>query len=230
MLHYAMVTFAGSVLHDSESLVWAYPSLPATLALVRRYGLSRRRRHLLTKRGYRWFMPDEVDRLIYSTLKYRMFLINIVRDPRDVLTSQKRGHDGHYVKPDRWQRSVEAAEVILRALEGYPDQLTLRYEDIVTDADRAGRTLMDRIGLQLRPHITSWANLADNMALLGQNIGRVGAMHRLRNFDPSSVGRWRHDPAKARFLAELLDSSPYGAPLRRFMATYDYPFDEVASV
>jgi hypothetical protein len=159
-----------------------------------------------------------------------MFVINVVRDPRDVLTSSKRGHEGFYVELTRWRQSVEATEAVLQALQGHPHLLTLRYEDVMRDADRVAALLMERTGLQLRPHVTSWAQLKDNISALGQTVDRASAMHGLRNLDTSSVGRWRHDPEKRRFVAQMLDESPHGEVLRRFMATHNYALEEGAAV
>jgi len=229
MLHYAMVAFADVILYDTESAVWAYPSLRESLALAQRFALPRRRRYLVTKRPYGWFLAEELDRLIYSACKHQLFLINIVRDPRDVLTSyhKQESRDGFYVELDRWQKSIEASEVVLNALQGCRNVLTLRYEDMIYAADHTAALLMNRIGLQLRPNLTSWGNLNENIAMLGQSTSMVQALNSLRNFEASSIGRWRHDPEKCRFIAEILDKSPQQELLHRFMTTYNYSLDKV---
>ncbi len=232
MLHYALLAFADTVLlHDSESAVWRYPSLLASADLVRRFALSRRRRYLVTKRNYRWFEDREVERMLYSALEHGMFLVSVVRDPRDVLTSSKRGHDGFYVDPARWAQSVSAADTLRERLDGRNQWMTLRYEDMMCAPDETARAVMERTGLSLRPGITSWAHLKDNIALLGRNLHRTGALHTLRNFDASSVGRWRLDPAKRELVRHLLEESPQRAAIRRFMADHGYPVvEEPASV
>lgn len=224
MLHYAMAAFADTILYDSESGIWSYPSVSQCLALARDRTSPRRTRYLVTKRHYGWFWDEEIDRLIYSAHHHELFLINIVRDPRDVLTSHKRGssRDGFYVELERWQKSVEASTVVLNALQGSGRLLTLRYEDVLNAAEPTAALLQDRFGLRLRPHVRSWANLQDNIAAIGQSTNRAQAMHGVRNFDPGSIGRWSRDAEARRFVEQVLEESPQRDLLRRFMATYNY--------
>jgi hypothetical protein len=223
MLHYAMAAFADTILYDSESGIWAYPSLSECFGLALDRTSPRRTRYLVTKRHYGWFLDEEIEKLIYSAHRHQLLLINIVRDPRDVLTSHKRGsRDGFYVELERWQKSVEASTVVLNALQGCASLLTLRYEDVINAAEPTAALLQERFGLRLRPHVRSWANLQDNVATLGQRTDRAQAMHGVRNFDPGSIGRWSSDPESRHFVEQILDESSQRELLRRFMATYNY--------
>ena len=226
MLQYAMVAFADTILPDAETRIWSYPSLGQALGLVARYGLPRRPRHLVTKRAYGWFRTEEVHRLLYSTLRHRFFVLHVVRDPRDVLTSRKGDRD-LYVELERWQDSAAASARILEALRaaGYTAVLTVRYEDVVSEPERTALALMSQTGLRLRPGIASWATLAGNLQATGQSANRAKAMHAVRNFDPASVGRWRRDPTQVAFVRYVLDESPARDDVRRFMAAYGYPIE-----
>lgn len=230
MLQYAMAAFADTLLPDAETRIWGYPSLRETLALVRRCLYPRRRRYLVTKRVYGWFRPEEVSRLLYSTLRHGFFVVHVVRDPRDVLTSRK-GERELYVELERWRRSARASALVLERLRaaGYSRVLTVRYEDIVAQPERVGCLLMDRTGLRLRPGVASWARLRDNLAIVGQTVARAQAMHSIRDFDPRSVGRWRRHAEQREFVRRLLRESPVREDLHRFMATYDYPLEDPAA-
>lgn len=71
---------------------------------------------------------------ILSRMKNRARLIHLVRDGRDVITSRHPSKpDTYWVEPDRWIEDVAAG---LR-YRGHPQVLTLRYEDLVTDLERA---------------------------------------------------------------------------------------------
>jgi hypothetical protein len=231
MLHYALVAFADTmILHDAETKVWMSPSIRDCMNLVRRYAFDRRPRFLLTKRNARWHLPDEVARIIYSTRMHGMFLINIVRDPRDVLTSHMDGREGFYVELERWQRSVEATERILEALTDHPRILTVRYEDVVGAPDRTGAMLEERLRLRFRPGVRSFADLEANVAQAGQTTGRATMMHGVRPLSTSSIGRWRQDPAQRAFVGQVLAESAQRDVMRRFMTAHGYALEEQPDV
>jgi hypothetical protein len=183
----------------------------------------------VTKRNSRWFLPEEFDRLVHSTRHHGLFLVHLVRDPRDVLTSQKRGREGFYVQLDRWQRSIEAGERLLERLDGHPRVMTLRYEDVITNAEATAIVLQQRIGLQIRPGVRSWANLDENLVGSGGQLGRADAMHGVRRFSPASIGRWRQDPEQSAFVSHLLSASPQRKAIARMMERYGYHVDGPAS-
>ena len=69
--------------------------------------------------------------------------IHKVRDGRNVVTSRHPYHapDRYWVSPERWVRDVEAG----RRVEGHPQVLTVRYEDMVGDYMAMMRNICDFI-------------------------------------------------------------------------------------
>mgnify|MGYP001828991843 FL=1 len=69
-------------------------------------------------------------------------LIHIVRDGRDVVTSEHPSRPGEFwMKPRRWIDSVSAG----LALEGDPRLLTIRYEDLVGDFEATAQAICDHL-------------------------------------------------------------------------------------
>jgi hypothetical protein len=231
MLHYAMTAFADTmILDDVESPVWSSPTLGNCVSLLARFGWSSRARYVVTKRSPRWYLPDETARIAHSTRAYGTFLVNIVRDPRDVVTSHKRGREGFYVDLQRWQRSIEASEALLEALRGQPRVLTVRYEDVVGAPEGTAALLQHHIGLRMRPGVRSFADLDKNVARSGQSTERASAMHGVRSLNGASVGRWRSDPIQREFIGRVLDDSDQSTLMRRFMRAHGYALEDGAAV
>ncbi len=224
MLHYSMLAYANTILIDEEVSAVSAPSFKESGSLCLKNLLRRSPVHLVTKRDYGWFHTGRLQPLVDCILRERIGIINIVRDPRAVLTSQIASVETrpYYVEPGRWMASITAADELFARLEGYPQKLTVRYEDLVEDPETATGTIATRFSLNLRPHVESIGKLRDNLERLAavdrfsQHLGAI------RNFDPSTIGRWRKDPRKLEYLETLRAESEIGPELQRFMGRYDY--------
>ena len=80
----------------------------------------------------------ELDRQAKKLKESDVRVINIVRDGRDVVTSDK-----NFTKPDRWIASIKHRSL-------YPDliDLEVKYEDLVSDPDKVQKQIMDKFGLK----------------------------------------------------------------------------------
>lgn len=236
MLQYAMSAFEGVTIHDEETSVTAGPPLSRALGLVVG-NLGKGRRHFVTKRNYHWFERGSLNALIERTLAEDIFLIRIIRDPRDVLTSHhKTEARRYYVEPERWLASVGAERYLFEQLHDHPGKLTLRYEDMVCRPEGVELVLRKAIGLRRRQCVDSWAMLKTNvnslkrpetdLTLAAESSPKLGeafdALHNLRDFDPRSVGRWRSQDDSIERVRYLLEDSEIRAPLRDFMIQNGY--------
>jgi hypothetical protein len=177
-----------------------------------------------TKRSYGWFVRDAVEALARYIRQERMWLIEIVRDPKDALTSRhaRQGKESFYLEPERWTVSAAAGEFLFRLLDDYPDKLTIRYEDVVGRPEESQRVLMERIGFELRDGVESWGNLADNIELLGLSTKRAAAMHEIRNFDSSSTGRWSETEEGRDYVRSVYTNPEHRETLERFSKKHGY--------
>jgi hypothetical protein len=224
MLHYAMIAFADTMLIDKEiSVLWA-PTLRQSSELLAERLRGGPAKHVVTKREYGWYLPTHVDDLVDCTLRERIGIINIVRDPRDVFSSHHAldTPDQLYVEPERWLASVRAGDQVFERLDAHPHKLTVRYEDLVTDPRSAQARIASQFALALRPGIESIGHLKDNLERLRASTGMAAYLQQIRNFDPKSIGAWRRDPRKTQHVEQIVHGSSISRELADFMDRYGY--------
>lgn len=228
MLHYAMIAFSNTILFDKETAPWSAPGLRLCYTLWRQASGRHDVGFFITKRYANWWRPAQISRLAEYAQRYDVFILNIIRDPRDVLTSRHPlDHKQYYVDPDLWQSSVNAARRLEQEMAGSPNFLTIKYEDVIRQSHRLEVLLQDRLGLCLRPHLRSWSRLKENLEASNVSARMLPYMHRLRDFDESAIGKWQRDPAKAAYLEHLLQATPYGTSLRAFLTEHGYADDRL---
>jgi hypothetical protein len=223
MLTYAMVAFDSAVIHDQETSLWNYPSLRESIGIHYDRGFRDNPPLLVTKRNAGWWKPERIERLVWFVRRYGVFIINLIRDPRDVLTS-KHPLDARrfYVEPRLWLAEMDATDRLMAALEGYEQKLTVRYEDIVMRPDDVQGQFSRAFGVRLRNGITSWKHLSTNVKSIGGIERMIPYMHQLRDFDPATIGRWRNDPAACEHVAVLLADPGIKDRLQQFMREHRY--------
>ena len=189
--------------HESVALVnWETSSQNQKKAKCHLYParIDRLYRHLLVKRipprNRRWC--EKTPRNIHhveNILQYwdKAFFINIIRDPRDVLTSRHRNKPGEYwVSLNRWVKDVS------RGLEfkDHPRVFTVRYEDLVQDFEPTIQKLCAFMEMECGPNILSWhthTTVRKNRAW----EGKVVKLH------TKSVQKWKL-PEHAVRLAQIM--------------------------
>ena len=215
MLHAAMSAFDDVLLHPAETRA-AQPTLRERLAAIRGYGRAgmslTARKYFVTKRAYAWIEPGEIARLGARIRAEDVGIINIVRDPRDVLLSRhKSAGNDPYVNAEHWRRSMEAADAIEASVGPHGRFVTVRYEDVIREPRAVERTFADAFGLKLRAG-AEIDKVADSLASSGMGLSDYMkvAMQGVRNADPKSIGKWREAPVNPD--TDLL-ADPAAAPL-----------------
>jgi hypothetical protein len=226
MLHYLMSAFEDSLLIDEETALWNTPDIGFVLRLLLARMKGQRETLLVSKRNSSWHRPENIAGLARYVRESNVFVVYVVRDPRDVLTSRHVLDDRkHYVDFGFWRRSIEAGLELQELLGSYPHFLVIRYEDVVCSAAAVESVLHARFGLRKRAGVSSIANLKDNLENLGLAGGQMIAyMHDLRNLDPASIGRWKNDEARCERVAELFEDDARREFLQHFGETYGYSF------
>jgi len=224
MLHYSMVAFKNTILYDNETEIWNTPNLSNTVKLFAKHIIRKETYFYVTKRSYEWWHDEQIEYLSSHAPKENIFIINVVRDPRDVLTSKHVLSDRtYYVEPERWLSSINAADKLFSNLDDYENKLTLRYEDIVCKPDEIRIILEDKIGMDISPNVKDWSRLKDNLQK-DTSKNMIAYMHVLRNFDPNSIGRWSQDERKIEYINDLLLRNDFGKKLKNMMTRYNYNF------
>ena len=133
---------------------------------------------LLTKRPKdTLYVPD----LLASDPEF--YVIYLLRDPRDVIVSRHAKDDSRYYVNVRVWRELDA---IARSVDSHERFLTLKYEDFVSEPDRAQDAIEGQFPWLERRHDFSQYH---RHAKVSEKSER--AMHGVRPIAATSVGRWR---------------------------------------
>jgi hypothetical protein len=130
-----------------------------------------------------------------------VWIIDILRDPRDVVTSRLATFPGFYCDYPRWERDVRLAA----ALRGqHLRMLHLRYEHLVTAGDQVQQDLGEVLGLE------ACVPFSSHLSVMPTQVSRITriTLGGVRPLSSERVGRWRCDPAALDRVAEQLRMHP----------------------
>jgi hypothetical protein len=139
----------------------------------------------------------------------QVWIIDIVRDPRDVITSRQKKDprnssptfDGFYCDYSRWERDMRVAA----ALRGcHTRMLHVRYEHLVTACDQVQQDLGAVLGLEAR------VPFSNHVSVIPADISEAtrSMLNGVRPVSDDRVGRWRYDPKSLDRVAEQLRLHP----------------------
>ncbi len=124
-----------------------------------------------------------------------LYVIFMVRDPRDVITSK------HSNDPDRFWAGLKYWKmytVFGRKLKDHPRFITVRYEDLASKPDKVQTQIMSRM-----PFLVKKAPFSLYHQVARPSEDSVRALHNIRPIQPDGVSRWRkHLPRVAGQLAQ----------------------------
>ncbi|MEW4488811.1 sulfotransferase [Thalassoglobus sp. JC818] len=151
---------------------------------------------VVSKRPNDIFDLDQI-RASYNRFPATPRFVLFTRDPRAVLTSMHENVPGeYYVSVDRW-KSIWTEWTRQTHQQ---DVLTIKYEDLVTNADSVQQQIAAHTGLEFTQPFTSFH----------QNVPAgfdKAALNGVRPLETKSIERWRGAQHRDR-IAELLDSFP----------------------
>lgn len=108
-------------------------------------------------------------------------LLHIVRDGRDVITSRHPlAPDRFWVPPQRWLQDLAAG----RSLEGHPQMLTVRYEDLINHYQTTIQAICTFLQLEFHPNFLRYPETARVQANRSWSSGA-------QPLSGSGIGRWR---------------------------------------
>lgn len=139
-----------------------------------------------------------------------LFVVNIVRDPRAVITSIHPSIKGYFSNYRTWKECESAA----RRLMSHPRFLQIHYEDLVINPDAVQRTIQHSFQfLQFKHRFSEFARFAQP----GKDAS--DALNGLRAVDAASLYKWRqHLPRVKDQLVKFPD-------LQRDLERYGYERD-----
>lgn len=137
-----------------------------------------------------------------------IWIIDIVRDPRDVVTSKLDGWPGYYCDFSRWARDVQVT-TFLRGR--HLKLLHLRFEQLLARSDDLQQQLAEILDLRVLAPFSSFPDSIPS-DVSPQALAALGG---LRPLALDRVGRWRRDRASRLRVAEQLKTYGSMEPLLR---------------
>jgi len=161
--------------------------------------------------NYVYYLPE----ILEAFPKARV--VNIVRDPRDVLLSQKKRWRRYYHRPREitrtdalrlwmnyhpitaswlWRAAVKQALLF----EGHPRVYSVRFEDILEDPERAVEDICSFIGITYQPEML-------NIPMRGSSL--VSDRQDQEGIDKARTGHWQNRGLNSaeRFLCECINGN-----------------------
>ena len=118
----------------------------------------------------------------YLRIDPKLWILHMVRDPRDVVVSRHgRAPDLYWTNLAVWKRYRRAA----RRLESHPRFLTIRYEDLSADPDAVQRKIADFL-----PFLAFRRPFSEVHRVAEPSADSVDALGGLRPVSAASVGAW----------------------------------------
>ncbi len=126
-------------------------------------------------------------------------IVDIMRDPRDVLTSR------HHSKPDSYyvslQRLFNHEWEINWLRERWDKVLSIKYEDLLTNPDICQETIATNTGLEAEAKFSDYPDfLSDRKNILDIE---EKAMAGIRKLDPERIGRWKKNDDSRDYIIKL---------------------------
>jgi hypothetical protein len=101
----------------------------------------------------------------------------------------------YHIDIKRWLAEMAALRLALEI--GRKDVCIVRYEDMVTDAERVQRKIGDELGLE------AGTSVEDMATVFRPSDEAKSAMHGLRRIDTRSLHRYKDDPNKLAYLKTI---------------------------
>ncbi len=140
---------------------------------------ARKAKIFLTKRPRDILVVGPMLRLMSN-----LHVVYMLRDPRDMVVSK------HRKDPDRYWASLrywKTYTIYGRKLENHPRFITVRYEDLVVQADSVQEYLAQRI-----PFLTKRASFSRYHEIAKPDDDSLAALKGMRPVSSTSIGNWRN--------------------------------------
>lgn len=137
-----------------------------------------------------------------------LYVIYMLRDPRDMITSK------HWQDPDRYWAGLrfwKSYTPDARRLQGHPRFITVRYEDLVTRPDEVQAYLMQRM-----PFLRKRAPFSHYHEAAKPSKKSLDALRGVRPVTAASVGNWR------KHLPRVAGQLQKHGPITRDLIEYGY--------
>ena len=136
-------------------------------------------------------LPDDI-RFARAAMRRNpeLWIIVMLRDPRDVIVSEHRAYPGQFFSD---LHEIRARDRLLQKVQDHPRLLLVRYEDLVRDPDAVQARLMREIPFLEK--IADFSNFGQSAAPTEMAERALGG---LRPVSSGSIGRWKQNPERIK--------------------------------
>ena len=219
MIHQYLRAFQNTVLCEPNRFPCYQLSLKTCIQLLRSNMLPQQKKFYVTKSVSNWWETIHLPRIEEYIRRHHVFLIHVVRDPRDVLTLEEaESSNRFFIEPWLWSKSITACHYLLRGLSDYPFKLTIRYEDFALQPAEVQKAFCEKLGMFC--DVCSGKEETTNTELMLTGINSQQKPDLL--IDSTTIGHWKLDSTKFKYVNKLLDDSEYASELINFMRSYGF--------
>jgi hypothetical protein len=119
-----------------------------------------------------------------------IYVIYVMRDPRDVICSRHGKNKGMYYSNIRLWREMHG---YAQQMVGHDRFLEIRYEDFVTDPDAVQQLIVEKF-----PWLEKIRDFSEYHEYAKVSEKSITAMHSVRPIAPTSVGVWTQHPGRIK--------------------------------
>ncbi len=161
-------------------------------------------------------IEDYREQLLQIIQKLNLRLLDIFRDPRDVLTSRHHSDpDSYYVSFERWYGHHCDIQWLQQRWDKF---LQVKFENLLRSPNRVQDKISNHFNLKKKAEFSDYPEFIEKSSL-PENQRK--ALKGFRKLDPEKIGRWREtDP---EYILELTKNYPQ---LLDLLIEYDYEPDK----
>lgn len=133
--------------------------------------------------------PNDIKRVSYPlSVNPNLYVIYLLRDPRDAISS--RSHKNNRNEKKIWGnlKTWKEHHMLAEQLEKYPNFITVKYEDLVSEPDKVQRELQQRLPFLNIKYLFSEYHLQAKPSSKSE-----AALGGLRPISPVSIGNWKEN-------------------------------------
>ena len=145
-----------------------------------------------------------------------IWVVDINRDPRDVVTSIMPGRDNYYTDFTRWERDIKAIEELSQV---YSKLMRIKFEDLLLKSHAIQGTISSQLGLTTRYAFGEFSEVLQEGDISPSSVSVLGG---IRPLDKNNLGRWKNNRNDIRRVLDQIDKFPQ---IPEYLVKYDYERD-----
>ena len=146
-----------------------------------------------------------------------VWLVDIHRDPRSVVTSIHPGIDDYYTDFSRWERDIRVIQEISQI---YSQFISIKYENLILNADRIQELMSSKLGLKKVCRFNDFTKVVRKENISPLSIRALGG---IRPLEKRNINRWKNNNKAIKRVLDQIDEYPQ---MLDYLIKYGYESDK----